>query len=56
MSALGNYFQDTDASFQIIESNLKWETRYPAELNTVNKSGIVRIPLINGEWQEVNNF
>ena len=49
MSAIGNSSQDTDASFQIIESNLKKEIRNP-QLNSAYKSDIVGIPLINREW------
>ena len=50
MSAFGNSFQVTDFSYQTIESNLKWETRNSEELKSVNKSDIVRIPMINREW------
>ena len=50
MSIIDHFSQVIDVSYQTIESNLKWKTRNPAELKSVNKSDIVRIPMINREW------
>ena len=50
MSIFDHFSQVIDVSYQTIESNLKWKTRNPAELNYRNDSDIVRIPMINGKW------
>ena len=53
MSAIEEYPEVTNVSYQVLESNLDWNMRYGFGFFSQLQSKKTQIPLIDVEWYEV---